>query len=65
MTIAIQRTDSGYLAQVSPPHCLGESWKTVSPMSKGALLQELIARGCHQTDIGDAFHVADPQWLTR
>ena len=30
-----------------------------------ALVDALRQRGCHQTDIGDAFYFADPEWLTR
>jgi hypothetical protein len=29
------------------------------------LIEELGGRGCHQTDIGDAFYEADPEWLIR
>jgi hypothetical protein len=25
----------------------------------------LRSLGCHQTDIGDAFYAADPEWLSR
>jgi hypothetical protein len=34
-------------------------------MSAEELVGELRSRGCHQTDIGDAFYDADPQWLDR
>ena len=65
MPIAIQRTDDGYEAQASPPHCIGGPWRTAAPLPRDALVKELISRGCHQQDIGDAFHEADPQWLNR
>jgi hypothetical protein len=29
------------------------------------LIAALTERGCHQTDIGDAFFEADPEWETR
>ena len=29
------------------------------------LVAALRERGCHQTDIGDAFDEADPEWLLR
>jgi hypothetical protein len=28
-------------------------------------VHELLRRGCHQTDIGDAFYDADDDWLLR
>lgn len=40
-------------------------WATDRPMSVDALIQELLARGFHQTDIGDAFYDADPDWLNK
>ncbi len=53
-----------YEAEVSPPHCRGEAWASPHPMSVNALVSELESRGCHQTDIGDAFFEADPDWLS-
>jgi hypothetical protein len=38
-------------------------WATSQPMSADELIQKLLARGHHQTDIGDAFYEADPDWL--
>ncbi|HEX7124071.1 MAG TPA: hypothetical protein VF178_16960 [Gemmatimonadaceae bacterium] len=38
---------------------------STSPMSADALIEHLLAIGCHQTDIGDAFYEADPEWVTR
>jgi hypothetical protein len=32
-------------------------------MSRAELVAALLGLGCHQTDIGDAFYVADPDWL--
>jgi hypothetical protein len=29
------------------------------------LISALLARGCHQTDIADAFDEADPEWQFR
>jgi len=40
-------------------------WATPVPMSCDELIRELLARGFHQTDIGDAFYAADPDWLSK
>ena len=32
-------------------------------MTVDDLIAKLFDLGCHQTDIGDAFHQADPDWL--
>jgi hypothetical protein len=34
-------------------------------MGARQLCRALLERGCHQTDVGDAFHDADPAWLLR
>ena len=43
----------------------GSPWETPAPRGVDTLVAELLARGCHQTDIGDAFYKADPEWLSR
>ncbi len=64
MAIAIRRIGNLYEAEVSPPHSRSGSWATPRPMTVDALVRELERRGCHQTDIGDAFYAADPNWLS-
>ena len=32
-------------------------------MPVSELIAALLQRGCHQTDIGDAFYAANPNWL--
>jgi hypothetical protein len=34
-------------------------------MGIDALVAALVARGCHQTDIGDALYEADPDWESK
>jgi hypothetical protein len=34
-------------------------------MTRDDLVDALRGIGCHQTDIGDAFYEADPDWLDR
>ena len=65
MAIKIEKVDGGYVARVTPPHGDGRPWASDHPQSADALVAELQRRGCHQTDIGDAFYEADPNWLTQ
>ena len=52
-----------YEATVTRPEGDVDSWKTKSPISSNSLIEELTKLGCHQTDIGDAFYEANPNWL--
>ena len=62
MTILIQKVGAGYIAKVAPPDA--ESvWETLIPMECNPLIHQLLTLGCHQTDIGDAFYEADPDWV--
>jgi hypothetical protein len=63
MPIVIEKVNDLYLAEVTPPHGGGARWSSEEPMSRDELIAALTARGCHQTDIGDAFYMADPDWL--
>ena len=65
MPIQIRRVGALYEAEVTPPHGRGVPWSTDEPMSTDALVAALLQRGCHQTDIGDAFYEADPEWQFR
>ncbi len=63
MAITIKKEGGGYTAHVTPPHGGGSEWSTTRPMLRDELIQALRDHGCHQTDIGDAFYEADPEWL--
>ncbi|BDO40758.1 hypothetical protein CELD12_02480 [Cellulomonas sp. NTE-D12] len=65
MPITIRRTGEAYTAEVTPPHGRGQTWRTPRPLGRHALVAALIELGCHQTDTGDAFYAADPEWLER
>lgn len=65
MAIKITRVADKYLADVSPPHGNRIAWRTPEPLGATDLIRELTARGCHQTDIGDAFYEADEAWVLR
>ena len=63
MAIRITKVDRGYVAEVTPPHGGGAWWSSDDPRSADDLIELLRDRGCHPTDIGDAFYQADPSWL--
>jgi hypothetical protein len=65
MAIVINRVGDLYEAKVTPPHGRGEPWATPQPMPRDTVIAALLDRGCHQTDIGDAFYEADPEWQLR
>lgn len=65
MSIRIQRVGDAYKAAVRPPHGGGHPWDTPRPLALDDLIEALLARGCHQTDIGDALFEADPEWEFR
>jgi hypothetical protein len=41
------------------------AYRTIAPVSIEVAIAVLRSHGWHQTDIGDAFYEADPEWLTR
>jgi hypothetical protein len=68
MTIRIKKVGERlYTAELILPDmpAVETSWLASNPISRRELIDELLKRGCHQTDIGDAFYAADPDWLSR
>jgi hypothetical protein len=68
MAIRIKKvSDSLYSAELSSPDMQGvrAAWSTPEPMGVDRIIEELLSRGAHQTDIGDAFYAADPDWLSK
>jgi hypothetical protein len=61
--IKIEKIGSLYAVRATPPH-VQEAWASASPLPMRALVDELRSRGAHQTDIGDAFYDADPDWIS-
>jgi hypothetical protein len=53
-----------YTAELLVPDmdAVREPWATPEPMRGRELTLELLAPGCHQTAVGDAMSLADPQW---
>jgi hypothetical protein len=60
--IAIEKVDGGYRAKATPPH-VHHAWETEQPLSVNQITAKLSVLGAHQTDIGDAFYRADPNWI--
>jgi hypothetical protein len=60
--ITITKTPAGYTCTATPPEAQ-TSWSTDTPEAVERIINELRDRGAHQSDIGDAFYLADPDWL--
>ena len=64
MPIVVTTVEDLYEVEVTPPHGDGRPWRS-KPLELRALIDALLARGCHPTDIGDALFAADPNWESR
>jgi hypothetical protein len=64
MPISVKRDGNLYTGEVTPPHGGGRRWTTDHAVTGRELVELLKERGCHQTDIGDAFYEADRDWLS-
>jgi hypothetical protein len=68
MAVRIKKiADALHSAELTLPDmpAVNAEWSTPQPMSSNRLIDELLKRGAHQTDIGDAFYAADPNWLNK
>ena len=65
MNIEIRRVGDLYAGSVRPPNGRGQGWDSPFPVPVDELIGALLEYGGHQTDIGDAFFEADPEWLLR
>ena len=65
MTINITKVGGKYTAVVTPPHGNNSNWVSDTPLACDELIEKLNNIGCHQTDIGDAFYEANPEWLDK
>lgn len=65
MPIIVKKISDGlYIASATPPH-VHEAWSTSQPLDTDQIIQELLSRGAHQTDIGDAFYEQDKDWVEK
>jgi hypothetical protein len=63
MAIIVRKvSEAFYEAEVTSPH-VGVAWSTSEPLRMHVLSRELVAKGLHQTDVGDAIDDADREWL--
>lgn len=62
MPLIIKKVEHGYIAEAAYNQA-NIFWKTEAPMAAKKLVRKLLDIGCHQTDIGDAFKSANPDWL--
>jgi uncharacterized protein Smg (DUF494 family) len=60
MPITITRNNELFSAKVTPPY---DEWESPEPMDADTLVKELLSRGYHQTDIGDALCLIDPKLI--
>jgi hypothetical protein len=65
MTITMKKVSEGlYVVSATPPH-VREAWSTTEPLHTDQIIQELLSRGAHQTDVGDAFYEQDRDWVKK
>jgi len=65
MTISVTKVaDDLYMVVATPPE-VGEEWSPPEPIRGRQLTRELLERGAHQTDIGDAMYRQDPLWVEK
>jgi hypothetical protein len=68
MAIRVQKVeDDLYEAVLTLPDMpdVKEAWISPAPMGARQLTKELLRRGCHQQDIGDALYAVDPSWVEK
>ena len=68
MTIKITKvSDDLYPATLILPDmpAVKEAWSTNEALTGLQLTNELVARGCHHVDIGDAMYEQDPLWVEK
>jgi hypothetical protein len=66
MPIEVRKVaDDLYLAKLTLPDVpnVKDAWSTTEPIHGRQLTNELIRRGCHSTDVGDAMNEVDPDWI--
>lgn len=63
MAMEIKKVGNLFVAKTTPPHGKGVHWETKEPMDLDELIEKLLSRGCHQTDIGDVLYEIDPKLI--
>ena len=60
----VKVSDDLYTVCASPPD-VEEEWSPSEAVRGRHLTRELIERGAHQIDVGDAMYQADPDWIRK
>ena len=61
--IYIEKIVGGYRVAATPPHTRVD-YHSPEALSVAQVIEELTKRAAHQTDIGDAFYAANPDWIS-
>ena len=65
MAITVKKVaDDLYTVSATPPD-VEEVWSPAVPLHGRQLTRELIKRGCHQQDVGDAMYEQDSLWIEK
>jgi len=59
MTMVIVRREDKYGAVMTTPHANRNYWSTDGFLTSEELIEEMLAAGAHQTDIGDLLNELD------
>jgi hypothetical protein len=63
MTLNVKKVGKDRYLATATPLSLSEDWETKEVLTANQLVEELFRMGGHQTDIGDALHEANLEWL--
>jgi hypothetical protein len=65
MSIIVKKvSDDLYTVGATRPD-VDEDWSPTEPIRGRQLTRELLERGAHQLDVGDAMNRADPEWIKK
>jgi hypothetical protein len=65
MSIILKKQSDGLYTALATPPDVSEVWSTTEALGTGQIIHELLKRGAHQTDIGDAFYDQDQDWVKK
>lgn len=63
MTLNVRKVGEDRYVATATPLNIFEDWATEEALTADQLAKELFKRGGRQTDIGDALHEANLEWL--
>lgn len=65
MALKIVKVSDDLYSVIATPPDVNEEWSPPKPLRGRRLSCELIERGAHQGDVGDAMYEADPDWIRK